>query len=75
MATREIKTVRELVKELGGPTAASRVLDGTPQLVVHWRKQNRIPAKKFFLHQDILAERGFTAPRALWGMQEAADAA
>jgi hypothetical protein len=75
MKPRSVSTVRELVQALGGPKAASDFLESTPQKVVNWRAENRMPARFFLAHRSKLKSKGIKAPEALWGMHAESGAA
>ena len=72
MQPKEIGSVRELIEELGGPKAASDLLETTPQNVVNWRLAGRIPSRLYLVHREKLSARKIAAPSSLWNFAEAA---
>jgi hypothetical protein len=74
MRRQTIHSVSELVGALGGLTATAAFFGVTPQLMFHWRRNNRIPTKFHLVHTAKLAAKGIHAPVQLWGfVQEAAE--
>ncbi len=68
---RALTSASEVIDALGGTTATSRITGRkglTP--VYNWRATGRLPADTFLVLQAKLAERGYTAPPALWGIVE-----
>jgi hypothetical protein len=63
-----LRTFHSVVKALGGTGDVARLTEQTPSAVCNWfRYRGLFPTKYFFTMQEALAERGFTAPRWLWG--------
>ncbi len=71
----ELSTASEIIKALGGPTAAGRIVGRSPQSANNWRIANRFPSNTFPILTRALAERGYTAPSSLWRIIERAEAA
>lgn len=66
---RELKTVDEVVAELGG-SGAIKAITGSKHTsaVSNWKKLGRFPAKTHKVLQDALCAKGLTAPDSLWGL-------
>lgn len=73
---KSLQTAGDVIDALGG-TGATQSLIGRKwaQSVSNWRKNNRLPADTFLILTRELARLGFTAPAALWGIAEPAEAA
>jgi hypothetical protein len=67
---RQLSTLDEVVAALGGLSKLGRLIDRKPCTICGWRDRNTIPAKWYPVMTELLLERGFTAPRALWGFEE-----
>lgn len=70
METCEVSSVADLVQLLGGPKATGEFLGATPQKVVNWRADDRLPARFYLTHKQKLAAKRISAPASLWGMAE-----
>lgn len=70
MQMRELKTIDEVLKELGGLTAAGRLVGLTAQHINNYKAAGRFAPKTYVAFTEELRNRGFTAPRSLWGMLE-----
>ncbi len=70
---KEITTVPQVIKALGGPTATGRIVGKSPQSANNWRLANKFPAKTFPAMTSALAERGYSAPPSLWRIIERAN--
>lgn len=68
--TRTLQTVDDVIKELGGTVATSRLAGVRPSQVSGWRNAKRLGAKSYLVLKQELARRGFTAPAKLWGINE-----
>lgn len=68
----KVNSVTELVAKLGGPKAASIVLETTPQNVVNWKASGKIPARLHLVHKQRLVAAGIRAADACWGFEVAA---
>jgi hypothetical protein len=63
----KVTSVTELVTQLGGPKAASKVLGTTPQNVVNWKAKGKIPARLHIVHRQRLASHNVRADDTCWG--------
>ena len=63
-----VESVDALISALEGPKRAAETLAATPQRVVNWRADNRIPSKLYLAHTAVLEPLGIVAPASLWGM-------
>jgi hypothetical protein len=71
---RQLCTYNAVVEALGGPVAVGRLTGQTCAAVCNWRSYNGLfPTKYYFTLQDALADRGYSAPRWLWGFYEAGE--
>lgn len=68
--TRQLSTFDEVIAALGGLSELGRLIDCKPCTICGWRDRNSIPAKWYPVMVELLDERGFTAPRTLWGFEE-----
>ena len=65
-----LTTFDEVLRVLGGPARVGRMTGTNASCVCNWRsKRRRFPAKFYRGMQDALAERGFHAPKELWGQE------
>jgi hypothetical protein len=71
MVKRELKTVEEVISELGGFRAVAE-LTGRPSISAapNWKLRHSFPTNTYAVMKSALAEKGLTAPGALWGMPE-----
>lgn len=67
---RDLATVAQIVKVLGGGASLSRKLGLSPPQVSNWVTFNKIPARMYVVMKRELERLGKTAPDALWGMVE-----
>lgn len=67
---RTLQTAREIIEELGGPTAVGRIVGRSVQSIVNWRAKNRLPPDTFLLLSAALQEKQISAPPSLWGIKE-----
>jgi DNA-binding transcriptional regulator YdaS (Cro superfamily) len=70
-----IKTVDEVIKELGGPTAAASVLGVTPPALCNWSVRGVITAEHFLLIREALAERGLEVSPSVFSFKAPVEAA
>lgn len=70
MAKAELKTVREVIKEVGGMTAAAKIVGVTPQAAWNWADRNKFPADTYLVFAAELERKKKSAPASLWGIQE-----
>ncbi len=70
---RELRTVADVIKALGGASETSRIASRTrprtPQAVSNWRRYKTLPPTTYLLLTEALEERGFSASPKLWGME------
>jgi hypothetical protein len=67
---RNIETVDEVIRELGGAEAVRKLTKRTSiSAVPTWKWRNKFPAPTYTIIQGALREKGKTAPSKLWGMQ------
>jgi hypothetical protein len=63
----EVRTVAELVAALDGAAAAAGLFGERERTVRVWMHRNRLPARKFVQHTELLRSRHVVAPQTLWG--------
>lgn len=68
--TRTLQTADDVIDELGGTVATSRLAGVSPSQVSGWRAAKRLGAKSYLVLKQELARKGFTAPAKLWGIDE-----
>jgi hypothetical protein len=68
--TKHLKTVEEVIDELGGLKAVAALTGrtGSPSVVWNWKDRQRFPATTFVTLQTALQTRGLSAPHDLWRM-------
>jgi hypothetical protein len=64
-----IRSVDELVSELGGNKAVADIASVGPSAVSNWRTRGFIPADKFRLFEEELAKRNMVADREIFGFE------
>ena len=65
----ELATASAVIDALGGTAAVMRLVDGrTMGRVSNWRATGRLAPETFLILSAALAERGLSAPSALWGL-------
>ena len=69
MVDRRLDTLEDVVRELGGVVQVARITRRTPPSVCKWRRKGMFPSALYFLMIDELLDRGFYAPRSLWGFE------
>lgn len=70
MAMRELQTADDVIDALGGTASTARLTGRKSQHVSNWRASGRLPADTFLSLRAALEKRGYTAPPALWRMQQ-----
>jgi hypothetical protein len=75
--SRRIATVSELIEHFGGLTPLARLVGTSPQMVVHWRRKNYIPAHHYKRHMRVLKQSDpfLHISEDLYGWAEAPEAA
>lgn len=73
--SRELNTVEDVIRALGGPTKAAALVGKTAQAANGWRITKRLPARSFLVLNRELSARGLSAPPSLWGIKEPESAA
>lgn len=68
--TRTLQTADDVIDELGGTVATSRLAGVSPSQVSGWRSAKRLGTKSYLVIKQELAKRGMTAPAKLWGIDE-----
>ena len=69
MIDRRLDTLEDVVRELGGVVQVARITRRTPRAVCNWRRKGTFPSALYFVMVDELLDRGFYAPRSLWGFE------
>jgi hypothetical protein len=64
-----IRSVDELVSELGGNKAVAEIASVGLSAVSNWRTRGFIPADKFLLFEQELAKRNMVADREIFGFE------
>lgn len=67
-----LTTIDSVFEKLGGNSGLEALTGSKPSTVSMWKKSGKFPTKYCDLMIDELHERGFTAPKSLWGMKERA---
>jgi hypothetical protein len=66
----ELQTAAEVIDELGGASIVAQLVGRTSPAVRNWRASGDFPATTYLIIRNALAEKGKTAPAALWRMVE-----
>jgi hypothetical protein len=66
----ELRTARDVVEAVGGPTAAAALTGKTPQAAWNWGQRNKFPADTYVVLTAELERLGKSAPATLWGMRQ-----
>jgi len=69
MVERRLDTLEDVVRELGGVVQVARITRRKPRAVRNWRRKGTFPSALYFVMVDKLLDRGFYAPRSLWGFE------
>lgn len=64
-----IKTIPDVIKELGGIEKVRELTGRGQSAVLMWKHRNRFPSKTYATIQTALQKRGRIAPNSLWDMQ------
>lgn len=63
-----LMTFDEVVEALGGVGEVGKITNRSTSAVCNWRRKKRLfPTALYFTMQAALVERGYAAPRHLWG--------
>ena len=65
-----MKTVKAVVKALGGPTKAASSLALRPNVVGNWKLRGRIPPEHFLAVTDLLRGSGGIVEPSVFGMRQ-----
>lgn len=66
---RHLKTVNEVISELGGFDGVKDLTNrNSPSVVPMWKHRNKFPPNTFTVMSAALAAKGARAPASLWGM-------
>ena len=66
----QIESIAGVLQELGGYREVSRLCGAVDHAALMWRKRARLPRHTFVVLSQALAEKGHTAPAALWQMDQ-----
>lgn len=64
----DLETADAVFDALGGFEAVATLTGSKYKAVVNWKSAGAFPPKTYGVMIDALAEKGFAAPRPLWGM-------
>ncbi|HWP88360.1 MAG TPA: hypothetical protein VNM70_10805 [Burkholderiales bacterium] len=70
MDKRHLRSARHVIGALGGIGAVAELTGSLRTAVHNWRAAKRFPASVYKVMTEALAERGATAPAALWSQKE-----
>jgi hypothetical protein len=70
---RKLRSVREVLDELGGNTAVARMLNYSTHRVAMWLGKGSFPSNTYVVMRKALSGHRATAPDTLWKMVERAD--
>lgn len=65
-----LHTTTDVIKALGGPAAAAKITGRKYSAAWNWTKNTTFPSNTFLSMRAALEKRGYTAPPALWRMQQ-----
>ena len=67
----QLRTMDAVIDALGGDAGVKKLTGAAQNNLGNWRKtQKKFPAHTYLIMIDALAERGYRAPPALWGITE-----
>jgi len=64
-----LRTASTIIDVLGGNQSVAEITASKATAVANWRYSNDFPSNTYVALQAALAERGYTAPDALWKMR------
>jgi hypothetical protein len=70
-----LKTIAEVLRELGGPAEVGRLTGKSTQAVWNWGDRGRIAPDAYLVMTAELERRGFSAPAELWTIQTPTESA
>ena len=69
--SKQLHTVEDVIKELGGPDAVKEMTNRDGQwTVAMWKNRKKFPPNTYLIMKAALDAKGVRAPASLWGIHE-----